>query len=157
MVPQAPSARPGWTLRRARRILATGATSRRTSVAGTHAVDLVEAKGLRLEVVGSCLATAGGTGAWVRAGGRSGDHTTMTTDKARKRAVRARMQKTGERYAAARRHVVPWRRHALRAARRHASPNPACPSAAITKGTRSRLGRLVPDPRRLGRDVPHPH
>lgn len=30
----------------------------------------------------------------------------MTTDKARKRAVRTRMQKTGERYAAARRHVV---------------------------------------------------
>src|SRR5687768_14186036 len=50
-----------------------GATSRRTSVAGTHAVDLVEAKGLRLEVVGSCLATVGGSGAWVRADGRSGD------------------------------------------------------------------------------------
>ena len=30
----------------------------------------------------------------------------MTTDKARKRAVRSRMHKTGERYAAARRHVV---------------------------------------------------
>jgi hypothetical protein len=30
----------------------------------------------------------------------------MTTDKALKRAVRSRMQKTGERYAAARRHVV---------------------------------------------------
>jgi hypothetical protein len=30
----------------------------------------------------------------------------MTTDKARKRAVRARMEKTGERYAAARRHLV---------------------------------------------------
>jgi hypothetical protein len=30
----------------------------------------------------------------------------MTTDKARKRAVRTRMHKTGERYAAARRHVV---------------------------------------------------
>jgi len=30
----------------------------------------------------------------------------MTTDKARKRAVRSRMDKTGERYAAARRHVV---------------------------------------------------
>ncbi len=30
----------------------------------------------------------------------------MTTDKARKRAVRTRMDKTGERYAAARRHVV---------------------------------------------------
>jgi uncharacterized protein YndB with AHSA1/START domain len=31
----------------------------------------------------------------------------MTTDKARKRAIRSRMTKTGERYAAARRHVVP--------------------------------------------------
>jgi hypothetical protein len=30
----------------------------------------------------------------------------MTTDKARKRAIRTRMDKTGERYAAARRHVV---------------------------------------------------
>jgi hypothetical protein len=30
----------------------------------------------------------------------------MTTDKARKRAVRFRMQKTGERYAAARRNVM---------------------------------------------------
>jgi hypothetical protein len=30
----------------------------------------------------------------------------MTTDKARKRAIRSRMTKTGERYAAARRHVV---------------------------------------------------
>ena len=52
---------------------ADGATSRRTSVAGTHAIDLVEAKGLRLEVVGSCLATVGGPGAWVRADDRSGD------------------------------------------------------------------------------------
>ena len=59
----------------------------------------------------------------------------MTTDKARKRAVRSRMQKTGERYAAARRHVV------------HAGDQPALPplpprvadpgvsEAAITKGT----------------------
>jgi hypothetical protein len=36
----------------------------------------------------------------------------MTTDKARKRAVRSRMTKTGERYAAARRHVVSERRAA---------------------------------------------
>ena len=62
-----------WTVQGAERILWPGATSRRTSVAGTHAVDLVEAKGLRLEVVGSCLATVGGSGAWVRADGRSGD------------------------------------------------------------------------------------
>ncbi len=56
----------------------------------------------------------------------------MTTDKARKRAVRSRMQKTGERYAAARRHVV------------HDGDQPALPprvadpgvsEAAITKGT----------------------
>jgi hypothetical protein len=33
----------------------------------------------------------------------------MTTDKARKRAVRTRMHKTGERYAAAHRHVAPRR------------------------------------------------
>jgi hypothetical protein len=49
-----------------------GAASRRTSVAGTHAVDPVEAKGLRLEVVVRASAV-GGTGAWVRVGGRSGD------------------------------------------------------------------------------------
>jgi hypothetical protein len=48
------------------RILSVGVTSRRTSIADAHAVDLVEAKGLRLEVVGSCLATVGGSGAWVR-------------------------------------------------------------------------------------------
>ncbi len=40
----------------------------------------------------------------------------MTTDKARKRAVRSRMTKTGERYAAARRHVV-------------AEPRPSGPTA----------------------------
>jgi hypothetical protein len=56
----------------------------------------------------------------------------MTTDKARKRAVRSRMQKTGERYAAARRHVV----------RDGASPplpprvaEPGVSEAAIVKGT----------------------
>jgi hypothetical protein len=43
---------------------ADGVTSRRTSVAGTHAVDLVEAKGHRLEVVVRASAV-GGTGAWV--------------------------------------------------------------------------------------------
>ena len=56
----------------------------------------------------------------------------MTTDKARKRAVRSRMQKTGERYAAARRHVV-----------REAAPpilpprmaEPPVSEAAIRKGT----------------------
>jgi hypothetical protein len=56
----------------------------------------------------------------------------MTTDKARKRAVRSRMQKTGERYAAARRHV----------ARDGVPPNlplrvsePGMSEAAIVKGT----------------------
>jgi hypothetical protein len=83
----------------------SGATSRRTSVAGTHAVDPVEAKGLRLEVVGSCLATvvAPERGSGPAAGQETRE---MTTDKARKRAVRTRMEKTGERYAAARRNVV---------------------------------------------------
>ena len=38
--------------------------------------------------------------------GRCLETNEMTTDKARKRAVRTRMDKTGERYAAARRHVV---------------------------------------------------
>ena len=46
----------------------------------------------------------------------------MTTDKARKRAVRTRMTKTGERYAAARRHVV----------REAASPAIAAPPAPAT-------------------------
>lgn len=58
----------------------------------------------------------------------------MTTDKARKRAVRSRMQKTGERYAAARRNVV---RDAA------AAPSPLPPrvaepgmtEASIRKGT----------------------
>ena len=45
----------------------------------------------------------------------------MTTDKARKRAVRERMTKTGERYAAARRHVV---------RRAPSTPTPAGPPAA---------------------------
>jgi hypothetical protein len=56
----------------------------------------------------------------------------MTSDKARKRAVRSRMQKTGERYAAARRHVV-----------RDGAPTPLPPriaepgvsESAILKGT----------------------
>lgn len=56
----------------------------------------------------------------------------MTTDKARKRAVRSRMHKTGERYAAARRHVV-----------HDATPDslpprvaePSMSEAAIKKGT----------------------
>lgn len=45
----------------------------------------------------------------------------MTTDKARKRAVRSRMQKTGERYAAARRNVV----------RDGAEAAPGAPAAAL--------------------------
>jgi hypothetical protein len=58
----------------------------------------------------------------------------MTTDKARKRAVRARMEKTGERYAAARRHVVstassPTTELPPRAA------EPGMSEAAILKGT----------------------
>jgi hypothetical protein len=58
----------------------------------------------------------------------------MTTDKARKRAVRARMEKTGERYAAARRHVV----STASSTTTHLPPRVAEPGmseAAILKGT----------------------
>ena len=60
----------------------------------------------------------------------------MTTDKARKRAVRIRMQKTGERYAAARRHVIARSEDAL--GERPLPPRVAEPTmseAAILKGT----------------------
>jgi uncharacterized protein YndB with AHSA1/START domain len=56
----------------------------------------------------------------------------MTTDKARKRAVRSRMQKTGERYAAARRHVV--RDGALPPLPPRVA-DPGVSEAAIVKGT----------------------
>lgn len=56
----------------------------------------------------------------------------MTTDKARKRAVRSRMQKTGERYAAARRHVV--RDDALSPLPPRVA-EPGVSEAAIVKGT----------------------
>lgn len=56
----------------------------------------------------------------------------MTTDKARKRAVRSRMQKTGERYAAARRHVV--RDGALPPLPPRVA-EPGVSEAAIAKGT----------------------
>ena len=56
----------------------------------------------------------------------------MTTDKARKRAVRSRMQKTGERYAAARRHVV---RDGTLPSLPPRVAEPGMSDAAITKGT----------------------
>ena len=56
----------------------------------------------------------------------------MTTDKARKRAVRSRMQKTGERYAAARRHVV---RDDAQPALPSRVAEPPVSDAAIVKGT----------------------
>ena len=56
----------------------------------------------------------------------------MTTDKARKRAVRSRMQKTGERYAAARRNVV---REASLAPLPPRLGEPPVSEAAIRKGT----------------------
>ena len=78
----------------------------------------------------------------------------MTTDKARKRAVRTRMTKTGERYAAARRHVVADDGPAT-------TPNSAGPPTTRRRpghdrgrhhdGHRSGLGPLVPPARRLGR------
>lgn len=56
----------------------------------------------------------------------------MTTDKARKRAVRSRMQKTGERYAAARRHVV---HDDAQPELRPRVAEPGMSEAAILKGT----------------------
>jgi hypothetical protein len=56
----------------------------------------------------------------------------MTTDKARKRAVRSRMQKTGERYAAARRHVV---HDDVRPGLPPRVAEPGMSEAAILKGT----------------------
>jgi uncharacterized protein YndB with AHSA1/START domain len=56
----------------------------------------------------------------------------MTTDKARKRAVRSRMQKTGERYAAARRNVV---RDGARPPLPPRVAEPGMSEAAIRKGT----------------------
>lgn len=56
----------------------------------------------------------------------------MTNDKARKRAVRSRMQKTGERYAAARRHVV---RDAAVSQMPPRQAEPPVSEAAIVKGT----------------------
>jgi hypothetical protein len=56
----------------------------------------------------------------------------MTTDKARKRAVRSRMQKTGERYAAARRNVVRDAPHAVLPPR---IAEPPVSEEAIVKGT----------------------
>jgi len=59
----------------------------------------------------------------------------MTTDKARKRAVRARMAKTGERYAAARRHLVTDDRPATPPALPPRVAQPGMSEAAVTKGT----------------------
>jgi hypothetical protein len=56
----------------------------------------------------------------------------MTTDKARKRAVRSRMQKTGERYAAARRNVV---RDSAQAPLPPRMAEPPVSEEAIRKGT----------------------
>lgn len=58
----------------------------------------------------------------------------MTTDKARKRAVRSRMQKTGERYAAARRNVVRDDRPELQPLPPRVA-DPGVSEAAILKGT----------------------
>lgn len=57
----------------------------------------------------------------------------MTTDKARKRAVRTRMQKTGERYAAARRHVATTTEPATPAEPAPAA-NPALPPRVADPG-----------------------
>ena len=62
----------------------------------------------------------------------------MTTDKARKRAVRNRMTKTGERYAAARRHVVADKEPTtpqVAPALRPRVADPGMTEAAIERGT----------------------
>jgi uncharacterized protein YndB with AHSA1/START domain len=62
----------------------------------------------------------------------------MTTEKARKRAVRTRMAKTGERYAAARRHIVGDDQPAGQAAPQPLPPRVADPGmteASIAAGT----------------------
>jgi hypothetical protein len=56
----------------------------------------------------------------------------MTTDKARKRAIRTRMEKTGERYAAARRHLVHTSETADLPPR---AADPGMTDASIAKGT----------------------
>jgi hypothetical protein len=97
----------------------------------------VEAKGLCLGVVGPC-ATIGGSGAWVLGSLVGNQEHTMTTDKARKRAVRTRMTKTGERYAAARRHLVTDDHPASPTALPPRVAEPGMTDAAITKGTGQR-------------------
>jgi hypothetical protein len=59
----------------------------------------------------------------------------MTTDKARKRAIRTRMTKTGERYAAARRHVVDADPPAEPPALPPRVAEPGMTDAAIARGT----------------------
>jgi hypothetical protein len=59
----------------------------------------------------------------------------MTTDKVRKRAVRSRMQKTGERYAAARRHVVADTEAATLRPLPPRVAEPGMSEDAITRGT----------------------
>ena len=59
----------------------------------------------------------------------------MTTDKARKRAVRARMQKTGERYAAARRNVMRTTTDTTITELPPRVAEPGMSEAAILKGT----------------------
>jgi hypothetical protein len=59
----------------------------------------------------------------------------MTTDKVRKRAVRTRMQKTGERYAAARRHVT---------AAEPALPPPTAPTSLPIDATATEAPQALP-------------
>ena len=78
----------------------------------------------------------------------------MTTDKARKRAVRSRMQKTGERYAAARRNVVRADEPAELPPR---VAEPGMSEASIVKGTGHGWDHWLRGDRCLGRHRPRPH
>jgi hypothetical protein len=93
----------------------------------------------------------GGPGAWVSRSCGSEGGNGMTEQKARKRQVRTRMAKTGERYTSARRNVT-----------KPEPPASSCRRAAVLRvgrpqGDGQGLGRLVPDPRQLGRNGPHAH
>ena len=91
----------------------------------------------------------------------------MTTDKARKRAVRTRMQKTGERYAAARRHVTAVGEAAPPSAIEPAQPastdlpprvaDPGMAEEGIRKGTGQGWDDWLARARCVGRHDEDPH
>ena len=112
-----------------RRLLRQKVRYRRWLTAEPHLVSpretLGRGKGVtKPRAIGIVLEVAGRQGRGLRARCDTRGRFTMTTGKKLKKAVRARAQKTGESYAAARRHVVLVRGGARR------SPEPAAASAA---------------------------